>query len=66
MKEFSEYIGLDVHKETMAVAVANGAASEVRFVGEIVNTHETINKPIEQLRIGDAALSFCYEAGPCG
>ncbi len=66
MKEFSKYVGLDVHKETIAVAVADGTSSEVRFVGEIVNTPEAINKLIKQLKVGDAVLKFCYEAGPCG
>jgi transposase len=66
MKEFSKYIGLDVHKETIAVAVADGVTSEVRFVDEIVNTPEAINKLIKQLKVGDAVLKFCYEAGPCG
>jgi transposase len=35
---------MDVHKETIAVAVADGVTNEVRFVGEIVNTPEAINK----------------------
>ncbi len=59
MEQSSKYIGLDVHKETIAVAVANGTSGEVRFVGEIVNTPEAINKLIKQLKVGKAALSFC-------
>jgi transposase len=64
MKQFSKYVGLDVHKET--IAVADGVTNEVRFVGEIVNAPEAINKLIKQLKVGDAVLKFCYEAGPCG
>ena len=66
MKQFSKYVGLDVHKETIAVAVAEANAGEVRFYGEISNTPEAIHKLIRQLRAGDAGLTFCYEAGPCG
>ncbi len=38
----------------------------MRYLGEIANTAEAITKLVRQLRKGDAALSFCYEAGPCG
>jgi transposase len=66
MEQFIKYVGLDVHGKTIAVAVADGGSSEVRFIGEIVNTPEAIAKLAGQLRKGGAALSFCYEAGPCG
>jgi len=66
MKKFSKYVGLDVHQETIAVPVAEAEGGEVRYYGEIANTPATIAKLVRQLRKGDAALSFCYEAGPCG
>ena len=66
MKEFSKYVGMDVHKETIAVAVAEARGGEVRYLGEIANSPEAIQKLVKQLRTGDARLSFCYEAGPCG
>ena len=66
MKEFSKYIGLDVHKETIAVSVAEARGGEVRYLGEIAHTPEAIEKLVRQLRKGCADLSFCYEAGPCG
>ena len=66
MKKFSKYVGLDVHKETIAVAVAEADGGEVRFFGEIVNTTEAIQKLVGQLSKAGAQLSFCYEAGPCG
>lgn len=65
MKEFSKYVGLDVHKETIAVSVAE-RGGEVRYVGEIGNTPEAVVKLVKQLNKGEARLSFCYEAGPCG
>jgi transposase len=66
MNEFSKYVGLDVHKETIAASVAEANGGEVRYVGEIANTEEALDKLVKQLRKGGANLSFCYEAGPCG
>jgi transposase len=66
MKEFSKFVGLDVHKETIAVSVAEAQGGEVRYVGEIANTEDALDKLVKQLRKGGANLSFCYEAGPCG
>jgi transposase len=59
-----KFVGLDVHAETIAVAVAE-QDGEVRSVGVIPNRWESIRRlvkklgPIEELR-------FCYEAGPTG
>src|ERR1700747_1443012 len=65
MNKFSKYVGLDVHQETIAVAVAD-TAGEGRYMGEIVNTPEAITKLVAQLKRGTGRLAFCYEAGPCG
>ena len=61
-----KFVGLDVHKETIAVSVAEANGGEVRYVGEIANTPEAVVKLTRQLKKGDATPSFCYEAGPCG
>ena len=66
MEEFIKYIGMDVHGKTIAVAVADSRSSEVRFIGQILNTPEAITKLVDQLKTSSARLSFCYEAGPCG
>lgn len=66
MKEFSKYVGLDVHKETIAVAVADCRGGEARFVGEIAHTPEAITKLLRQLRKAGGPIAWCYEAGPCG
>jgi hypothetical protein len=35
---FNAYVGLDVYKETIAIAIADGRTSDVRFYGGISNT----------------------------
>jgi transposase len=64
--KFIKYVGMDVHKVTIAVAVAPSGGGEVRYVGEIDNTPQAIEKLVKQLRKDNADLKFCYEAGPCG
>jgi len=67
MKEFSKYVGLDVHKETIVVPMAEGVCSgEMRYVGEIANTPQAVSKLLKQLSGGGATVSLCYEAGGCG
>jgi transposase len=66
MSEFSKYVGLDTHKETIAVAVADAIGGKARFYGEIANTPEAIKKLVKQLCPDGEVISFCYEAGPCG
>lgn len=66
MSEFSKYVGLDVHKETNAVGIADGQGGEARFYGEIPNTPEEVVKLVRRLRKEGGTLCFCYEAGPCG
>ena len=61
------YVGLDVHKKTISVALAEGGLrGEARFVGTIPNTAGALTKLAMRLSRKGGSLRFCYEAGPCG
>src|SRR5437867_5956358 len=58
------HVGLDVHAETIAVAVAE-PGGEVRPLGIIPNRPEAVAKLVRKLGPREH-LRVCYEAGPCG
>jgi transposase len=67
-RKYPAYIGLDVHKETIAVAVARVGREAPESRGEIANKPKTVAKLVERLNqeFDGEVLLFCYEAGPCG
>ena len=61
------YVGLDVHKDTIAVALAEaGKRGSVREYGKIANTPAALKTLAAKLAVQAGSLRFCYEAGPCG
>jgi transposase len=61
------YVGLDVHKDGIVVAVAEGGLrGEVRDYGRIANTPAALRRLVGKLGREGVELRFCYEAGPCG
>ena len=57
------YVGLDVHKAAITVALADDA--EVRLLGTIPNEPDAVRRLVRKLG-PPATLRCCYEAGPCG
>jgi len=67
MEDVIRFVGLDVHKNSISVAVADGGLrGESRFVGTIANTPAAFGKLASQLSRPGVRLRFCYEAGPFG
>ena len=65
------YIGLDVHKETIAIARACGGGREDAVYhgqcgGSVLAAERALRKLAKQLGVGFRDLKICYEAGPTG
>lgn len=67
MNKSIKYVGMDVHKKTIDIAIADGGrAGDVRHYGTISNEPDAIAKVIRKLVATGCELRFVYEAGPCG
>ncbi|MBL9007005.1 MAG: transposase, partial [Myxococcales bacterium] len=64
MKNAIHSVGLDVHKETIAVALCD-EMGRVTSLGTIPNRPDAIARLMRKLS-SRATLSVCYEAGACG
>jgi transposase len=61
------YVGLDVHKDAIAVAyVAKDHDADVIYLGTVGTRHGDIDQLIRKLQSKAPHLVFVYEAGPCG
>ena len=61
------FVGLDASKLKISVALAeDGRQGEVRFLGDIDHTPETVRRLVTKLAGKYGRLLFCYEAGPTG
>jgi transposase len=69
MNDITLYLGLDVHKDSITIAVAEpGPKGEIRLFGAITNDLHAVEKALARIRKAHpgAQLEAAYEAGPCG
>ena len=69
MKAIKLHLGLDVHKDSITIAIAEDQAKgEIRLFGAITNDLQALEKALGRLRKAHpgAQLEVAYEAGPCG
>ena len=66
MEQPTRFVGMDVHKDTIVVAVTvAGDVGKATFYGTIPNTTAALEKLVQRLRAaGSGRLKFCYEACP--
>ena len=61
------YVGIDVSKDKLAVAIAaGGARDEVLSLGTFGNTPASVDRLLKKLSARGASVLVCYEAGPTG
>lgn len=66
MQKSTMFVGMDVHKESIDIALAPAGQGEVRSYGRIAGDLNAVDKIIRKLRSKNQVLNFVYEAGPCG
>ena len=67
MKKNILYVGLDVHKFTIDIAISEKHSnSPARSYGQIDNRFSVLDRVIRKLQSKGSELQFVYEAGPCG
>ena len=66
MGQSTKVVALDIHRDSITVAVADPDRQEPRLYGTIASTDEAVAHLADRLADPARPLRFCYEAGPCG
>ena len=65
MRTITHFVGLDVHKDSIVIAVAPAEGGEPRCLGTIPNDWTKLRNRLRKIGAADS-LAVCYEAGPMG
>lgn len=63
-KDSTAVIGLDVHKESIDIAIADGR--QARVFGRVGGEAAAVDRAVRKIRSVHRDALFVYEAGPCG
>jgi transposase len=69
MSDYTRFYGLDVHKDTIAIAVAESDGHPAEFLGRIMNRPDRMQSWLKRYLsdpVEKRESLMCYEAGPCG
>ena len=65
MSQYRKFVGLDVHKDSVSIAVAEEGREEARFLGHVSSDLSRLKRKLASL--GEPQeIEVCYEAGPTG
>jgi len=62
----TSYVGLDIHKDSVAISIADAGRAAARFVGTINPYPAELCKALRRQRCRPESTLVVYEAGPCG
>ena len=66
MKKSIRFVGLDVHKDSIEIAIAPQGVTEVRRWGKIGGDLGSLERVVKPWQKEGQEMVFAYEAGPCG
>jgi transposase len=62
----TSYVGLDIHKDSVAIAIADAGRASPRFIGTTNPVPWELCKALRRQRCRPENTLLVYEAGPCG
>jgi transposase len=64
MQKSTAFVGMDVHKESIEVAIAQGG--EAKRYGRFAGSAAAVDQIARRVGVRGREVQFVYEAGPCG
>src|SRR5215813_1318056 len=62
----TSFVGLDIHKDSVAIAVAPAGRGAPQFIGTTASNLAQVCKVLTRQKCARSSTLIVYEAGPCG